>query len=102
MRGDTITAKRFTISTGESPTLTPMDLTGAAIAITFESLQQKVLKTIGSGITVINAVGGVFELDAFILTKSGNYTFDVQITFPDGSVKTYIQGSIQITNDVTK
>ena len=62
--------------------------------------QAKVL-TVGNGITVTDALAGKFAIDAFVVTMgAGVYYYDVQF-IDAGVVKTYIEGSWTIVQDVT-
>jgi len=101
VREDTISSRQFTITRTVSGVTNPEDLTGAIIKCTFKHEEETVLKEIGSGITVTNPSGGVFVIDAFTLSKAGNYAFDIEITFSNDTKKTYIKGSIKILSDVT-
>jgi hypothetical protein len=101
-RGDTVKAKRFTLATVEANVSTPIDLTGALISVTFDDNIVKIKKTIGNGITVIDAINGVFEIDSMVFQNASTYKYDINIKFSDNSVKTYIKGSITIVNDITK
>jgi len=72
-------------------------LVGAAIEMTITGLERKVL-SIGNGITVVNAGGGIFNIDAQVINlRPGNYTYEIKFTFADGSIKTYIEGTWKIT-----
>ncbi len=85
----------------------PIDLTGVGIRIQFRYRCKtgKVVKDIsnGSGVTITDAINGTFEIDQFtpIDWEVGSYYYDVQITFTDGSIKTYVQGSVKILQDTT-
>ena len=95
-RGDTFDAITFTLKEDG----VAVDLTGATIKMNFRrdsptgNIQQSM--TIGSGLTVVNAVGGVFRLDSFINDWDvGRYFYDTELTFPnggDGIVRTYFIG----------
>jgi hypothetical protein len=102
VRGDTINARQFTLSQTINSVTTPIDLTNALIDVTFASSQSKHLKSIGNGITITDASNGVFQIDAFVLNYPGVYQYDVNIVFPNGVVRTYINGSIKIENDTTQ
>ena len=83
----------------------PMDLTGVVIAMdvrrVHESSPALSLDT-DAGLTITDAAGGVFEIDAFLVTlEPGTYEYDIQFTFPSGRVKTYVAGNWEITQDVT-
>jgi len=102
-KGDTFDELQFTLSTSPS---TPIDLTGALIKCQFRKEKKNgVLKkelTESDGITITDAINGVFRIDSFILDWTpGKYFYDIQFTFPDTTVVTYIDGSITILQDVT-
>tara|TARA_R110000787_G_scaffold46199_1_gene112275 strand:- start:813 stop:1160 length:348 start_codon:yes stop_codon:yes gene_type:complete len=101
-RGDTFDAITFTIKEDG----TDVDLTGAAIKIDFRkdsitgSLQKSM--SIGSGITIVDAVGGEFKLDSYINNWAAQtYYYDTQITFSDGIVRTYFKGTLKVDQDGT-
>lgn len=103
-KGDTFEGVRFTIK--DSSTELPIDLVGASIFIDFRSGNEKgasVLKiSLGSGITLEDAINGVFTIDSFVLDwRARIYHYDIQIVFLDGTVKTYVKGTINITQDTT-
>tara|TARA_R110000751_G_scaffold88063_1_gene174259 strand:+ start:94 stop:447 length:354 start_codon:yes stop_codon:yes gene_type:complete len=103
-KGDTFSGVTFTLKEGAEKT--PIDLTGATILSQFRTKEvtgaiQQTL-SIGSGITVGNATGGVFSFDAFVLDwNTGTFFYDIQITFTDGSVRTYVKGTLNVIQDVT-
>lgn len=99
LKNDTFNGARFTLSPAT-------DLTGATIQTQFRksSKTNPVIKDISttSGITVENLVNGVFVWDSFVMTFDvGTYYYDVQITFASGDVKTYVEGTMQVTQDTT-
>lgn len=57
----------------------------------------------GTNITVVNALLGEVILDKinFFDIKTGDYIYDVQIIFADGTRETYIKGSQKIIQDIT-
>jgi hypothetical protein len=82
------------------------DLTGATIRTQFRkgSKTNSVSKSlsIGSGITVEDLLNGVFVWDSFIMGLSvGKYFYDVEITFLSGDVKTYVEGTMEVTQDTS-
>jgi len=99
LKDDTFNGVRFTLS--------PVtDLTGASIRTQFRrgGKKNQVEKdiSIGSGITVEDLVNGVFVWDSFIMDFAvGTYNYDVEITFASGEVKTYVEGTIAVTQDTT-
>ncbi|SEH05268.1 hypothetical protein [Candidatus Venteria ishoeyi] len=103
-KGDTFAGIQFTIlNTTDS---TPIDLTGVAIKTQFRkhSKTGKVVKEIETenGITITNAVNGVFKFNAFVIDWSaGVYYYDIEFTFSDGTIVTYLEGTLTIIQDVT-
>lgn len=100
-RGDTLTARQFQVNINEAP----LDLNGAVIKIQFRqnSKRGNLVKscTVGQGITVADADGGVFVLDQFDLDwPEGTYFFDCEIT-KTGLKRTYFGGTIRLNQDVT-
>jgi hypothetical protein len=57
----------------------------------------------GSGITITDAVNGVFRIDPQIFHGvPGVYQYDIQLTSQDGIVKTYISGLFTLLEDITQ
>jgi hypothetical protein len=86
---------------------TPINLTGVSLKTEFRKGGKagSVVKTIsdGLGITVIDAINGIIKFDTFIIDwVAADYSYDIQLTFPDGTVKTYIEGVVKVIEDVTK
>lgn len=86
-----------------------VNLTGAVIKMQLrESYNNSTavlsLTSVGSaGITLTNAANGQFKINAQIIDiPSRNYVYDIQITFSNGVVKTYIKGNFNILEEVTK
>jgi len=100
IKGDTIEAIQFTVTVNGSA----LDLTDAAIRMDVRTQTGALLHTyqIGTGFTVTNAAGGIFEFDEQIvdLTPGTNH-YDIEFTLADETVKTYIAGTWVITQDVT-
>ena len=102
-RGDTLDSIQFTIL--DKVTRDPINLTGATIKCQFRKpFNGATIKEITSsdGITIINASGGIFKIDEFLITwDAGAYLYDIEVTFSTGVVKTYVKGSINIISDTT-
>ena len=101
-KGDTFDKITFTLKEDS----VVVDLTGALIKMDFKkntntgTLQQSF--SIGTGITVISATGGVVELDAFINDwDTDMYFYDIEITFSDGVVRTYVKGRLSVNQDIS-
>lgn len=99
-RGDSLDSIQFTIKSNG----TPINLTGVTIKCQFrQPFNGKTIKEItnGSGITV-NTSSGVIVIDEFILDwDAGLYLYDIEFTYPSGTVKTYIKGTINVISDNT-
>jgi hypothetical protein len=99
-KGDTFDSITFTIKEDS----VAVDLTGVAIKIDFRkgsntgTLKQSF--NIGSGITLVDAVNGVFKLDSFINDYDADvYYYDAQITFASGVIRTYFKGTLTVNQD---
>lgn len=94
----------FTLKTSDR---SPVDLTGASIRAKFRKQTKTgevgLSLSIGSGITVDDATGGKFSFDQInsLSLAVGYWYYDVEITFSDGLIKTYIIGKIKIIQDAT-
>lgn len=98
-RGDTINARKYT-ATDENGD--PIDLTGAVIRCHFKTDGAvAVEKSIGDGFTVADPTTGIFIMDKFKLETAGLWEYDIEITYANTDVKTYIQGVIRIKQDIT-
>lgn len=104
--GDTSNEVEFTVTQTVSSVTTAVDLTGVTVKMQIRKKSNRdITKEITniSGITVSNAVNGVFKVDAFITDfKASSYVYDIQFTFTNGSVRTYLKGNFNVVNDITK
>ena len=105
-RGDTYYGQRFILS---RPGIGPIDLTDALIRmqIRYGSTRgdvAKELSTANGGLAITGPAAGEFNIPPFPvdLDNPGEYYHDIEITFPDGSVKTYIYGTWTIIDDTTR
>ena len=103
-KGDTFDGIRYTIL--NSSDNLPIDLTAATIKSQFRKSAKKgtVIKEVtdGVGITISDAVNGIFEIDSFIIDwEVSTYYYDIEITFSNGVVKTYIEGTLTVIQDIT-
>lgn len=85
----------------------PIDLTDCEIKMQVKL--QKCLNpiidlSIGNGIELTQPLLGEFFISNIIIpeVKSYNYIYDIQINFPSGIIKTYIEGNFPIISDVTR
>ena len=97
--GDTHDGVTVTVKSGGAA----IDLTNITIAMQVRNNADAVTLdlTVGSGLTKTNAAGGVFKVDAFTMPAAGTYSYDIQFTYADSSVKTYMSGFITSVAGVT-
>jgi hypothetical protein len=103
--GDTVGRRRFTVTRTVSGVTSPENLTGVAIRCWFarRGEQPAVYQfAVGSGITIVNAAGGVFDLNAFPAPSPGTYSYDIEFTYPDSRVRTYVAGAMLVREDVSQ
>ena len=102
-RGDTLDSVQFTLI--DKDTSLPIDLTGASLKIQFRKPFKGATQltiTDGSGITIVSPTTGRLIIDSFILDwDPGVYLYDIEITFANSTVKTYVRGSINVISDAT-
>ena len=94
-RGDTFSGQSFTLTVNDSL----VDLTGATITLTLAGGHGSLTTTDSGGITITDAAAGEFEIDEQVINFSAR-THNVELKFilADGSIKTYGEGTWEITN----
>lgn len=105
IKGDTFKDLQFTLSINS----VVEDLTDYSIACKFRKNAKtgKEIKslTVESGITITDALNGVFKIDAFNLDDTfiaGTYYYDIEFTNnTTGEIDTYINGTFKVIQDVT-
>lgn len=106
--GDTVKGVKMTITRTSMGTTTPIDLTGMVIRMQvkkdkcFDAIVD--LSSANAGeITIEDAVNGVFCIEDFICpsVKTFSYIHDIEFTYPNGVVETYLSGKFPIQGDVT-
>jgi len=104
IKGDTFDGATFNIKVND----VSVDLTGTIITmdlrLTLDGISQKRLTSVGDAdITIaLPETLGQFSINNQIIdVDAGKYYYDIQILFPDSTVKTYIRGIWLITQDVT-
>lgn len=112
VRGDTYDGALLTFKKANGD---PIDLTGSTIYIAFRMGSKDgdlgiVLSTSGAAplggakrmVAVLTVAVNKVTIGAFIADMdAGQWVFDVQVTFPDGRVKTYYEGTWLLEQDVT-
>lgn len=102
-RGDTFSGSIFEMVVNS----VPLDLTDTVIKAEFVAPNSNVasllMSTENNKITIIDAQSGEFQFSEQIISLApGIYNYDVQFTFPDGKVKTYITGVMTVEADITR
>jgi hypothetical protein len=103
-RNDTFNEVPFQINFNAAP----LDLTDAVICMQLRKVYDGVIfltlsSVMNAGITITDALGGEFKINEQIISvNAGNYLYDIQITFADGTVKTWVEGVFTILNDVSR
>ena len=102
-KGDTFKGVSFTVTVNGVAS----DLTNATIKMmlktsTNSSTPSVTLSTANGKIVITSAFEGKFKVIPHIVAISdGFYYYDIQITYQDGTVKTYIDGSWKVLPDIT-
>jgi len=106
-RNDTFFAMPFELNERNGEVLTPINISDATIKMQLrKSPCSEAVLTLGNGeglqgisITDVNR----FEIDEQVFSiGAGIYDYDIQITFEDGVVQTWISGKFTIINDITR
>ena len=101
-KGDTFQGVQFTISNQDGA----IDLTGVDIRTKFRRKTEtgQVVKTItdGDGITLTDAANGIITFDAFDINWIADiYHYDIEITFTNDVIRTYVKGTLLLIQDTT-
>lgn len=101
-KDDTFQGVQFTLEENSSP----VDLTGASIRMMLKidatSAPALTVSTPSSGLTITDAVNGIFEFDEQIISvDAGQYLYDIEVTDSGGKVTTYVSGTWLICQDIT-
>jgi hypothetical protein len=104
IKGDTFDEMPFAIVKNS----VALNLTGATIRMQLRRecgglIALSLTSVASAGITITNAVGGLFKINKQIINiASGNYAYDLEIIFSDGTVKTWLSGEFLIECDITR
>ena len=101
-KGDTFRALQFSLKqSGEA-----VDLTGASVlfqARLTPTGSSVLALTVGDGITITDATGGVFVIDEQVIDiPSALYYYELEVTLESGFVLTYLTGTWQILQDIAR
>jgi hypothetical protein len=104
IKGDTFEAVNFAVLKNT----VALNLTGAVIKMQLKKECGGVAilsftSVASAGLTITNAAGGLFRINKQIINiPEYNYLYDIEITFADGSVKTWVDGNFTINCDITR
>ena len=104
IKGDTFEAVNFAVVKNA----VALNLTGATIKMQLKKecggIPILSFTTVASaGLTLTNAVGGLFKINKQIINIAEfNYVYDIEITFGNGDVKTWIDGDFIVKCDITR
>ena len=83
----------------------PVNLSGAKVTMQFredyDAPTALTLSTETSTITVLPDLSSVRVLPVIVDIQPATYKYDLQVTFPDKQIKTYLEGTWQIYFDIT-
>lgn len=102
-RGDTYNDVSFTINVNG----VAQDLTGANIRMWLINATQQLpaadFNTVNGKLVITNATSGIFKTNVgIVLLPATQYYYDIQITFTNGVIKTWIEGTLTVLDDLTK
>lgn len=103
-QGDTFEAVNFQLFRNTQP----IDLTGAIIKMQIRKECGSIpiisfTSVANAGITITAPLSGMFKINKQIINIAEyNYLYDIEITFSDGTVKTWIEGEFLINCDITR
>lgn len=103
-KGDTWQGATLTLT--NETTEQPINLTGVTIKMQFRKGGKtgSVEKTIDTtdGIVISDAINGVIVIEPFVMDFEDDiYYHDIQLTYPNGYIKTYIRGIQEMEQDIT-
>lgn len=104
IQGDTFEAVNFQVLKNA----VALNLTGAVIKMQLKKECGGVpilsFTTVASaGLTITSAANGLFKINKQIINiPEFNYSYDIEITFSDGTVKTWVEGNFVVKCDITR
>jgi hypothetical protein len=103
--GDTWDGMSFVLT--DEGTLQPINLSGVQVLIQFKLNANSIIafsfKTSDGTVTIPNPINGEIIMMPRIMNVIANtYRFDVQLTFPNGTVQTIIEDYWKLVNDISR
>lgn len=102
--GDTVRPYQFLILENDEP----VAITGCTIRMQVRASQSEapildLSSAVGASIVITDGPNGAFRVGNFRNPQTcGSFTYDLEVTFPDGRVQTYFRGSYVIEGDITR
>ena len=100
LAGDTWPGVSFTISVNE----VPVDFTGCTVDMAFKRRSKlgKLEWLLSSDTGAIVILDNIITVTPRLLTLDpDNYVYDLQVVFPDETVRTYVTGNFTVLKDIT-
>jgi hypothetical protein len=104
IQGDTFEAVNFEVKKNNIA----VNLTGAVIKMQLKKECGGVpilsfTSVASAGLTITSAANGLFKINKQIINiPEYNYSYDIEITFADGTVKTWVEGNFVVKCDITR
>jgi len=89
-RGDTVKARHIAISRNCIPE------TDFVVRVQFKDSSDAIVQDFTPVV-----VDNTFTIPAFVMNVVGKLKYDVEFTYPDGTIQTYLFGDLKIVKDVT-
>ena len=94
-KGDTLNQVEFQLIINT----VPVNLTGTAVKAVFMLGSQTNIMSLASGLTLTDSSIGKFKINSQIINwDAGLWKMEIRFTFPDGRVKTYLKGQLNVIN----
>jgi len=105
--GDTFNGIRLTCTRISNEIESPIDLTNVEIKMQIKKdacFAPIIDISTTEGIELEDASNGIFRISSFLVpeVETFNYIYDMQFTFPNGVVQTYLKGNFPIISDITR
>lgn len=98
LSGDTMTPVTFDFG--------DLDLSGVSAVMQFrDAFAGNVVAEVSTANSGISITGNVLTVGVFAVPQTdarANYLHDLELTFPNGEIRTYIQGRMTVLPDVTR
>ncbi len=101
-KGNTFKARKFWLYEDAAGTI-PTDLTGAVICMQLKNSETNGVAAHEMAYVISDALNGEVTLSQFdVVLKPHTYVYDINITFADGTNKTYLKGTFSVTQNISE